>query len=85
MNGAGSVLPGEAREFKFRFSSDVEGFFMESWVLRIAPKLRRPFKPLYLKGVATLKELNWYEMENSWLLFFLWVHESSAIAYWELT
>ncbi|KAG0556071.1 hypothetical protein KC19_11G023700 [Ceratodon purpureus] len=59
MNGAGSVLPGEAREFKFRFSSDVEGFFMESWVLRIAPKLRRPFKPLYLKGVATLKELNW--------------------------
>ena len=63
MNGSGSVLPGEAREFVFKFCSDVEGFFMESWVLRVAPKLRRPFKPLYLKGVATLKELNWYGID----------------------
>jgi len=60
MNGTGSVLPGEAREFIFKFSSDVEGFFMESWVLRVAPRMRRPLKPLYLKGVATLKEIDRY-------------------------
>lgn len=58
MNGTGSVLPGEAREFIFRFSSDVEGFFMESWVLRVAPRMRRIFKPLYLKGVATFKPID---------------------------
>lgn len=54
MNGSGSVLAGEKKTFRFRFKSDVAGVFLESWVIRIAPRLpaRWSLDPIFLKGVA---------------------------------
>jgi hypothetical protein len=54
MNGAGSLLAGQCMTATFTFSADVPGVFLESWVLRIAPRLpvHWSLDPLYLKGVA---------------------------------
>lgn len=54
MNGSGSILAGEHKTFTFRFKSDVPGVFLESWVIRIAPRLPRQWTldPIFLKGVA---------------------------------
>lgn len=62
MNGTGSVLSGEAREFVFRFCSEKQGAFLESWILRIAPRLRFRLDPIYLYGVATLKDEDRFEI-----------------------
>ncbi|BBN13914.1 MYCBP-associated protein [Marchantia polymorpha subsp. ruderalis] len=56
MRGTGSLLPGYARKFTFKYSSREVGTHLEKWVCRIYPRLEKPVEVVDLKGVTMFED-----------------------------
>ncbi|KAG6541276.1 hypothetical protein Mapa_017327 [Marchantia paleacea] len=56
MRGAGSLLPGYARKFTFKYSSREVGTHLEKWICRIYPRLEKPVEIVDLKGVTMFED-----------------------------
>ncbi|KAJ1465264.1 hypothetical protein T484DRAFT_1865549 [Baffinella frigidus] len=53
---AGSILPGDVKEFVFTFKSDNPGAFSEGWTFEGRPKVNDTAHTVTLKGFARVED-----------------------------